>query len=436
LVDVLHFENWKDEQKKPSYVLRPFFRHYGIEMAEEELVQIEKIEFLRSMCIVRKRKAASLGPRIVVGKLAPVHPSIGSSNGSQLSSPPLLDLYQHNDLRESLPSNSKVSLIIPFFNGSKYLDQAIQSALNQTKKFEEIIVVNDGSSPRETSWLKEYVKEKNLILIEKENGGQGSARNAGAFFTQSDYLCFLDQDDALLPSHCQTLFSHISQQKSPQGWVYANFHLSNQDGLIIRRYARPFARIPESSKLTDFLDHDLYMLPSASIIHKEAFCAVSGFDSTFKGCEDDDLFVRMFLRGYNFTSANEAVYVWRMHPEQTTRTITMRYSRLAFIKKWIDFQTLPDTPFPLPTILYKRFLPQVMSEFGFVTEQLSEYRSITLNFFELMYEKRAISFWKKLFFTFLVQYCPPCFTRYLVYSYKKLIRIQTIKKAFNRLLFS
>ena len=95
-----------------------------------------------------------------------------------------------------LGDSMKISVIIPVYNTGNYLKKCLNSILNQTLKEIEIIIVNDGSSDNSLDIIKKYMKKnKNIILINKENGGQGSARNMGISRATGEYISFVDSDD-------------------------------------------------------------------------------------------------------------------------------------------------------------------------------------------------------------------------------------------------
>ena len=95
-----------------------------------------------------------------------------------------------------LGDSMKISVIIPVYNTGNYLKKCLDSILNQTLKEIEIIIVNDGSSDNSLDIIKRYMKKnKNIILINKENGGQGSARNMGISRATGEYISFVDSDD-------------------------------------------------------------------------------------------------------------------------------------------------------------------------------------------------------------------------------------------------
>jgi len=92
----------------------------------------------------------------------------------------------------------KYSIVVPIYNGEKTINRCIDSLLNQTYKNIEIILVNDGSKDKSLDIMNKYKKKNdNVIVIDKENGGVGSARNTGLDNATGDYVTFVDADDAL-----------------------------------------------------------------------------------------------------------------------------------------------------------------------------------------------------------------------------------------------
>lgn len=95
----------------------------------------------------------------------------------------------------------KVSIIVPVYNAEKYLHRCVQSILNQSYKNWEAIFVNDGSTDSSLSILQEYAKKDSRIrVIDKNNGGPASARNAGLDALRTDFFAFADADDSICPN--------------------------------------------------------------------------------------------------------------------------------------------------------------------------------------------------------------------------------------------
>ena len=89
----------------------------------------------------------------------------------------------------------KISVIVPVYNVEKYLKQCLDSIVNQTYKNLEIIIVNDGTKDNSMKIVEEYLQDKRIKVINKENGGLSSARNIGIKEATGDYISFIDSDD-------------------------------------------------------------------------------------------------------------------------------------------------------------------------------------------------------------------------------------------------
>lgn len=111
----------------------------------------------------------------------------------------------------------KISVIIAAYNAEEYLSETMDSIFLQTMDNSEyeVIVINDGSSDNTLSILNSYKKNyPNLIIIDKENGGPSSARNAGLDIAQGEYVFFFDADDLLEPEALSTMYDTISEKHS------------------------------------------------------------------------------------------------------------------------------------------------------------------------------------------------------------------------------
>lgn len=95
-----------------------------------------------------------------------------------------------------MQNNPKISIIVPVYNAEKYIKRCMDSIYAQTLTDYEIILVNDGSKDNSLFLCREYAKnDKRVKVIDKENGGAGSARNAGIEVARGEYLAFPDADD-------------------------------------------------------------------------------------------------------------------------------------------------------------------------------------------------------------------------------------------------
>lgn len=94
--------------------------------------------------------------------------------------------------------SQELSVIVPVYNTEEYLPVCLDSLINQTYTDMEIICVNDGSKDNSLEILRDYEqKDSRIIVIDKENGGVSSARNAGILAAHGEYITFMDSDDYL-----------------------------------------------------------------------------------------------------------------------------------------------------------------------------------------------------------------------------------------------
>ena len=127
--------------------------------------------------------------------------------------------------------NIKVSIIIPAYNVNRYIDRCIKSAMNQTLKEIEIIVVNDGSTD-DTKIIIEKLAKKDtrIIAIHKENAGVSSARNVGASVAKGEFIQYLDGDDWIEKTACKEMYHYAIENNLDT--VVVNFYEDDDKGDI------------------------------------------------------------------------------------------------------------------------------------------------------------------------------------------------------------
>jgi glycosyltransferase involved in cell wall biosynthesis len=106
--------------------------------------------------------------------------------------------------------NPKISVIIPIYNADKYISRAISSVLKNTYKNLQLICVDDGSIDNSFLECKKFMETDSRIEVyQKENGGEGSARNYALNFVKGDWISFLDADDWILPTMYEEIISEL-----------------------------------------------------------------------------------------------------------------------------------------------------------------------------------------------------------------------------------
>mgnify|MGYP000483249496 CR=1 FL=1 len=121
---------------------------------------------------------------------------------------------------------AKVSIIVPIYNVEKYLKKGINSLLNQTLKDIQIILINDGSKDNSLRICREFEKKDNRIcVIDKDNGGVSSARNAGLLAATGEYVGFMDPDDFVEPQMYENMYYNATKNRSDM--CICNYFIEN-----------------------------------------------------------------------------------------------------------------------------------------------------------------------------------------------------------------
>lgn len=192
--------------------------------------------------------------------------------------------------------NNKVSVIIPCYKQEEYLDEAIESALNQTVKPLEVIVVFDGS-PTIDTWINKY-NPKDVKVIVTPNRGVSAARNTGITASKGKYVLTLDADDKIEPD-----------------FIKKTIGINDVVSTTLKTFGT------EERTWDPEMDHPTYedfkennRINCCSLFTREAFDKVGGYDEEMRlGYEDWDFWVRIAHAGFKFSVIREPLFRYRKH---------------------------------------------------------------------------------------------------------------------------
>lgn len=213
--------------------------------------------------------------------------------------------------------NPKISIIIPVYNGSNYLSEAIDSALAQTYDNVEIIVVNDGSNDNgETEKIALSYGDK-IKYIKKENGGSSSALNTGIENMIGDYFSWLSHDDLYTPDHIEKMVAKINSKYENQVIISTGINI-NVDGKTLPRTRKPLCGEMDNIKLFENLKNGRTINGCGIIIPKKVIDDVGFFDENFAYVNDIDYWYRLAIYGCCFTCITDELTKTRVHNGQVT----------------------------------------------------------------------------------------------------------------------
>lgn len=111
-------------------------------------------------------------------------------------------------------NHPKVSVVVPIYNVENFLEEALNSIINQTLKEIEIILVNDGSTDNSFKIIEEYQnKDKRIKVINQENQGLSGARNSGLHIAEGKYIYFMDSDDLIEERTLEICFDKAEKEE-------------------------------------------------------------------------------------------------------------------------------------------------------------------------------------------------------------------------------
>ena len=189
---------------------------------------------------------------------------------------------------------STVSVVIPTFNREGFIEQCVVSALQQSKKPDEVIVVDDGSSDKtwdvlRTLGFSDSKEERNsLRYIFQRNKGVSAARNLGIKAAKYRYIAFLDSDDLWLEKKLEKQISSLESQST-------RYRLSHTNEIWVRNGVRVNSHLKHEKNGGDIFIQCLKLCcisPSSSLVDRSVFDDFGFFDENLPACEDYDFWLR------------------------------------------------------------------------------------------------------------------------------------------------
>ncbi len=216
-----------------------------------------------------------------------------------------------------------VTILIPVYNGEKFVRDAIDSALAQTYKNIEILVINDGSTDATESVLASYSDK--IRYITKENGGVSTALNMGIANMRGEWLSWLSHDDRYLPDKVQHQVDRLNELQKDESLdihkiiLYCDNERIDVNGNFISRKRHT---VSEDETIVDSMLNNIRnynICGCAVLIPKAAFDVVGGFKVEIPTVSDADMWYRMMFAGYRFVHMREVLVQSRQHQGQVSK---------------------------------------------------------------------------------------------------------------------
>lgn len=222
--------------------------------------------------------------------------------------------------------NPKVTVLMSVYNGEKYLNEAINSILNQTFEDFEFLIVNDGSTDKTGEILKSYNDLRIEIISNVKNIGLTKSLNKGLKLAKGKYIARQDGDDISLPDRIIKQVDFLDRNLDI-AIVGTNYFRINEKGDIVQEINRKRKDIDIKINLSkgNQLGHGTLMF------RKDCVEKIGFYRETFKYAQDYD-FVLRFSDKYKLANIPELLYKWRINSHSISvskKIVQDRYAELA-----------------------------------------------------------------------------------------------------------
>lgn len=235
-----------------------------------------------------------------------------------------------------------ISVLMCCYNAARWLDEAIDSVLNQTFTDFEFIIVDDGSVDNTLEIIHKYANsDRRIIVISKPNTGPGDSRNVGIKKALGKWIAVIDADDVCEPTRLERQVE-LGSRNPNLVFIGTGLTIIDDNGKIIKSYGYPCDHLSLVKHLRSarrFPPH------SSAFYRKDMVCALGGFRLKISRAEDWDLWLRLSEVG-ELACLSEPLVRIRKHSEQISHSEGGRRqivdSRLAMVSYWLRRYQMSD----------------------------------------------------------------------------------------------
>ena len=224
----------------------------------------------------------------------------------------------------------KVSVVLPYYEGERWLLRSAQSVISQKDASWELIIVDDGSNQSPIPVLKS-IESDHLRLIRIDHAGKGAALNKGVSEAKADLVCFIDQDDIMNPGRLKLQYNAFVDHPQTDV-VYSDYERVYDDGRLISQFV---SRQASSRGCLKGMARSLSLVSMQTIMMRTStFHKIGGFsnDIQLTGLDDAEFFVRLFASEAVLRYVPGVVQKWVLHGQNYSESADFQQTRLIFLK--------------------------------------------------------------------------------------------------------
>jgi glycosyltransferase involved in cell wall biosynthesis len=214
----------------------------------------------------------------------------------------------------------KVSVVIPTYNRADLIGQTLDSVFGQTRRADQVVVVDDGSEDDTRRVLEEW--EPRILYRRIRHAGASAARNAGLEIARGAYVAFLDSDDLWETRFLERMVAVLDSAPAA-GFAYCDYATFDGRGIVRRAYLPPRHKL-RGSLFTRLLETD-FLSTGTLLIRRECLEHTGGFDPSLEITHDWDLWLRL-AHAYDAEYVDEPLVHIRTDSAGLTRNTPLLYA--------------------------------------------------------------------------------------------------------------
>lgn len=210
-----------------------------------------------------------------------------------------------------------ISILLPIYNGEKYIKYSIESILNQTFKEFELLIGFNGTTDSSKEIVSSYNDDRIKIFDYGDDKGKPKTLNKLLKESKYDWIALQDDDDIWLLDKLEKQFKYNSFDIIGSQLLYCDSYNNIIGG-------NPTLECLDFNIKNKTLSGNNQIANSSTLIRKEKLVEVGGWDVDLDGLEDYDLWIRFIVNGYKFHNLSEALMIHRKHNDSNFNTMSLQ----------------------------------------------------------------------------------------------------------------
>ena len=286
-------------------------------------------------------------------------------------------------------NNELISVIVPVYNVEKYLEQCIESIINQTYKNLEIILIDDGSTDNSGKICEKYAKrDQRIKVVHQKNSGVSSARNTGIDFSTGKFINFIDSDDYIEKDMIEYLYNMIQTERADISMCSA--YDVYDDKTIFSAKKNIYLTLNSHDAYYYMLQPKYFGIGICNKLISKELLKKDRFPIGRKNGEELELLQRLIYRAKKLVYSSEPKYYYRQRNNSATHSAVLSEGLIESMKSLCNFagKKFPD----LYELMYTNYVLSCFQVYNSYTRNNIKNKSFNRVYQELQKSKGKVTY--------------------------------------------